>query len=214
MIARSWFPKVDKDVEKWKVPCCIECNNKKSKIESDTMHKLAMCLSGDDPSYADILSKVKRSRDPKSATNAKDIVHRLNRKFRTLREIRPVHSRSQRGALPYFRENFDAGSRLGILISKKSLDHLIGSWVRGIHYSELGKLIPTSREVDVMHVTESGRKFVHSNIGRFGEVIKKGPGMEVTIYHAEEDDKSETYYQFSIWGGFEFSAWISEKANS
>jgi hypothetical protein len=199
VIARSWFPAKTPPIAKWKVRCCRACNNDKSALERDVLGRLALCLDPDDPSLRDLIEKARRSMDPGSAKTARDIGHRINRRQAIFHSLVDIHSPDEPGVLPYFTGNFAAGSRLGVLIDSQALDELVKMWVRGIHMREVDSIIPTDYEISVEHRDDETRAKAFSNVIGHGRVVQKGPGVEVTIYYAEEPGAFAAVYAFSIW---------------
>jgi hypothetical protein len=199
VIAQSWFPAKTMQVPKWQVRSCRACNTEKSALEGDVLGRLAWCLDPKRPDLADIIARARRSIDPLSARNPRDFKHRFNRREAIRSSIIDVHSRSEPGVLPYFKGNFDAGSRTGITIPQQSLDRLVQMWARGIHLREVGRLIPSGYEVSVIHADDEVRAEALSGIMEHAKVIQKGPGVEVKIFHAEEPEEFQTLYAFNIW---------------
>ena len=123
-----------------------------------------------------------------------------------------VHSKSAPGVLPYFTDNFDAGSRTGILVSVPSLDGLVEKWVRGIHLCEVGWVIPTEYEVSVIHLDDRIRAEAFSHVTGHAKLVQKGPGVEVAIVHAEETDEFMTLYAFNVWNTLRCTASVERAA--
>ena len=199
VIARSWYPAKTPPTAKWEVRTCESCNNKKSVLKGDLLGRLALCLDPADPALAGIIQRARRSMDPRSARNEKDLMHRFNRREAMRRAVTDVDSKNAPGLLPYFMGNFDAGSRTGIEVPAQSLNGLIQMWVRGIHLCEIRWIIPSRYEVSVIHPDEQTRAEAFSDIIRHAKIVQKGPGVEVAIFHAEEPEEFMTLYAFNIW---------------
>lgn len=214
VIARSWFPAKTPPVAKWKVRSCRACNNEKSALERDVLGRLALCLDPNDPNLAGIIAKARRSMDPRSATTAREFKHRFNRREAIRNSIIDISSKSDPGLLPYFIPNFDAGSRTGIEIPVQSLDGLVQKWVRGIHPSEVGRIIPSGYEVSVIHADEELRRRAFSGVIEHAKIIQKGPGVEVKIFYAEEPEEFMTLYAFNIWSALKCSASVERIGQS
>jgi hypothetical protein len=213
VIARSWYPAKIPPIAKWEVRACEICNNKKSALEGDLLGRLALCLDPADPALAGLIEKARRSMDPRSARNAKDFMHRFNRREAMRRSVIDLDSKHVPGLLPYFMGNFNAGSRTGIEVPAQSLDGLVKMWVRGIHLCEIGWIIPSGYQVSVIHPDDQTRAEALSDIIRHAKIVQKGPGVEVAIFHAEEPHEFMTLYAFNIWNTLRCSASV-ERAQS
>lgn len=214
VIARSWFPADTPPVAKWKVRCCQPCNNEKSALERDVLGRLALCVDPSDPNLADIITKARRAMDPRSATTAREFKHRFNRREAIRGSIIDIRSKTDPGVLPYFVDNFDAGSRTGILVPVQSLDGLVQKWVRGIHLCEIRRLIPSGYEVSVIHADDQLRTQAFSAVTEHAKSVQKGPGVEVKIFHAEEPEEFMTLYVFNIWSVLKCSASVERIGQS
>jgi hypothetical protein len=179
VIARSWFPAKTPPVAKWKVWSCRACNNEKGTLERDLLGRLALCLNPDESDLADIIERARRSMDPRSATTAREFMHRFNRREAIRRSLIDVDSKNAPGLLPYFMGNFAAGSRTGIEVPAQSLNGLVQMWVRGIHLCEIGWIIPSGYEVSVIHPDDQIRVEAFSDTIRHATIVQKGPGVQV-----------------------------------
>lgn len=213
VIARSWFPVGTPPVAKWKVRCCRACNNEKSALERDVLGRLAWCLDPKRSDLADIIARARRSIDPRSARTAREFMHRFNRREAIRRSVVDIHSRSDPGVLPYFYDNFNAGSRTGIRIAVQSLNGLVQKWVRGVHLCEVGRIISNRYEVSVIHADNDLRAQAFSGIIEHAKIIQKGPGVEVKIFHDEQPEEFMTRYAFNIWNALKCCASV-ERAGS
>ena len=125
VIARSWYPANTPSIEKWKAPACEPCNNRLGSFEDNALTILAHCLNPKDPAVSHIVEKARRSIDPEKSNSPSDFEHRLKRKRAFIRQIITVHDSHGRGILPSFRDNFEQGSRTGILIPGVLLARII-----------------------------------------------------------------------------------------
>lgn len=202
VIARSWFPANTPTVAKWKVPACSGCNNRFSAIEQDVLLRLALCMDPEDPAVSGIVEKARRARDPKHFKSSRDWAHRFNRREALRRDIINIRDPQERGVLPFSRDNFLKGSTTGIRIPAKSLEEIVAKWIRGVHYCEIGSLVFPESTISVQFVEDEVAKSAFAEIISYATHIEKGPGVEVLIWHVEEDDQSITQYAFNIWRKF------------
>ncbi|WP_340151652.1 HNH endonuclease signature motif containing protein [uncultured Sneathiella sp.] len=211
VIARSWYPADTPPVRKWKAPCCIECNRQKSATEGKLLGLIALCLDPENKGEKPIIDKIFRSIDPKLGQSAKDSMHRLNKKFALLRQLKKMPSKHSPEVLPSFKENYDKGSRTGVLIPKGKLEELIQSWVRGIHLIEIGNYIDENATIDVYQVSDEAAFEAFKDIMQYAQIIEKGDGVRVFIWHAVENDKFAANYAFILYGKFKAYASVSSK---
>ena len=202
VIARSWYPANTPPIAKWKVPACNECNNRYSAAEQNTLCRLAFCVDPKDQTVRRILERARRSIEPKHAKSPRDIQHRFNKRAAIIRGVKQITDPRGPGVLPSFRRNFWEGSRTGIAIPAGDLKAIVAKWVRGIHFCEIGQLIPAECEVAVQFVEDSVAAVAFAEISQFARRVRKGPGVEVLIWHAEEGNRSITQYAFFIWRQF------------
>ncbi len=202
VIARSWFPANTPPIAKWKVPACNECNNRYGAAEQNTLCRLAWCIDPKDKSLRPIVERARRSIDPKQAKSPRDIMHRFNKRAAILGGVKQIFDPHGPGVLPSFRGNFWEGSRTGIAIPAGDLEAIVEKWVRGIHFCEFGQPVPAEYEVAVQFVDDDVAAIAFADIMKFAKRIRKGPGVEVLIWHAAEGDRWGTQYAFNIWRQF------------
>lgn len=199
VIGRSWFPSERSSVAKWKAPACKRCNNRYSFAEGDVLGRVALCLDPNDPALSGIVEKAKRAIDPKYATSERDRVRRLKRREEIGRSVMDVHDPHGQGVLPSFRGNFLEGSRTGIRIPARALEGVVEKWIRGVHYCEFGRPVPADYGVSAQFVNDEDAAKAFGEVVQHAQHIQKGSGVEVLIFHAEENSEFIAYYAFTIW---------------
>lgn len=202
VIARSWFPNDTSPVEKWKVPSCQQCNNVKSFHEGEILFKAAWCMDPSDKTVAHIIDKAKRAIDPKCSTSAKDAMHRLNRKYALGRDVRDINRIRSASILPAFFGNAAKGSKTGIMIPADSLNNVVIMWMRGIYFCHFEQNIPEAAELNSYFVSDKVADEAFSDILKHATHLQKGPGVEVFIWHVEENGQAMTNFAFNIWNNF------------
>ncbi len=164
VIARSWYPNDTPPIGKWKAPACSSCNNRYSAPEKDILGRMAFCMDPAEPALGDIVQQARRAIDPRQAKSARDAIHRSNRREKLRQSVISVHNPDAPGILPSFRSNFSSGSRTGILIPARPLNAVIEKWIRGIHYCEFGKPIPTDYDVSIQLVSDENAEEIFARI--------------------------------------------------
>lgn len=198
VIARSWYPEDMPNVEKWKVPACVGCNNRFSPLESRALAGLAWGLPPSNPALAPIIESVRRSIDPSLARSPEDRERRAKAFDALQKRIVPVESKKAPGVLPGFSKNFDAGSRTGVKVLQEELDLLIEKWIRGVHFRETGNVIPSDHTIEVQHLHDEDAEDWREVLG-LSTRIRKGPGVEVMYLNTPAPGGFVAFYRFDLW---------------
>lgn len=204
VIARSWYPEGTTSLRKWKVPACRPCNNHFSRVEGDTLRRLAFCLNSSDRSLKPILDGVKRSIDPRYGKSARDREKRAERRAAILRDMIDEVLPDAPGMLPLFERNFAEGSTTGIQFPARDLTSIGRKWIRGIHYCKFGDLIPLSAEIDIHFVSDDAAKQAFGDILEFATTLHAGPSIQILVFDAVEGNTRMTQYAFKIFKEFKF----------
>ena len=199
VIARSWYPTTALRFRPWKVPACIRCNNRFSRIEEHVLRCLALGLSPADATVAKIVAKVKRSIDPRFGRSVPDRQRRQRAREEMISRLRPVSSMSEPGMLPFFKGNLAAGSRTGVIVPSDEIEEIGTKWIRGVHYAHFGDLIPKSASIDIHFVTDEVAREAFGDMIEHAIALNKGPGVQVLIFDAVEGPERITQYAFKIW---------------
>jgi hypothetical protein len=213
VVAKSWYPAHTPPVEKWKVPSCRECNNKKGAHEEKILMRVAWCMDPTDKNVTHIIEKARRAIDPTKATSARDAKHRLNRKLALGRDVKQFKQLNARSVLPAFVGNAAKGSTTGILVPGDSLERLAEMWVQGIYFCHFGKPIASGSILNTYFVHDDVAKEAFKEIIQHAIHLKKGPGVEVLLWHVEEDDQEMTSFAFNIWDNFRAYGTVEAELN-
>jgi hypothetical protein len=202
VIARSWYPSNTPSLPKWKVPACFPCNKSLSRIEEETLRRLAMCANVRDKTLTKIIATAKRSVNPAYGKNPKDKAMREKRRQALIRDLMHDVSPQMPGMLPAFQRNFDEGSNTGIKLDANELEAIGTKWIRGLHYWRLGDLIPPTAAIDIHFVTDEVAQMAFAEILKFATAVHNGPGVQALIFDAVEGNRRITQYAFKIWSEF------------
>lgn len=209
VIARAWYPDGTlHNLPKWKVPACRACNNDYSKLEQDSLVRLAHCLDPNHPASQGIYERARRAIDPTTATTEKERRFREKARQRFLQSVRELDEVPPDGALPSFIDNFHKGSRIGILIGEKELQRLAEKWTRGLHYESFGTVIRPPNEIDLMVAVADDSAL--QEIMSAGIMLLHPPGVAICRLSATEDNERHTVYKFTIWEQFVVHSAVDE----
>ena len=171
-----------------------------------------MCLDREMPGAAGIVEKALSSIDPSQGKTPRDRRLRKKKREKLLRDTTTEPLMPTQGMLPSFVSNWIAGSRTSTRISAKALDSVIRKWVRGIHYHECGRLIPSDESIEVLHVYEWVAADALKEAKPHIKHIRRGPGVTISLLTVVEDGEAESIYSFEIWE--QFRAYAAVRAES
>ena len=66
----------EENLEKWKIPSCLECNQRLGKLESDLIGRVALTLDAKNPASKGLAEKALRAINPAAAKNEGDAAAR------------------------------------------------------------------------------------------------------------------------------------------
>lgn len=205
VFAKSWYPSTTpKNLERWKVPACSNCNNKFSRVEEVVLHRLAMCVDDSHPAAEGILEKALRSIDARLGTNGTDETARRKKREKLMREIIHLEKLPEIGLLPFSAANWDCGPRVAVPIPAGEMDDLVRKWVRGVHFKTMDRLISFGTAIHVRYVDEE-KEDVKEALRRFEGVSSKyflGPGIKISQAVIQDTDELLAVYGFSFWNQF------------
>lgn len=77
LFPKAWYPDAaPKDLEKWQIPSCLECNQRYGKIENDLLGRVALTLDANNPASAGLAEKALPAINPAGARNEGDAAAR------------------------------------------------------------------------------------------------------------------------------------------
>jgi hypothetical protein len=199
----AWYPDTTpENIDKWKVPSCVECNSELGRIESRFISLIALTLDPKAQEGAGIPERVLRSMNPKFARNENDARARSAAAKRLTASIHrgpfePENVYPTPGA-EVAQTNPDA---IPLLIPAELFRKVTEKIVRGITYVETGNFIEPPLTVkfypDGPDMPKS--EFMQSIRAR-GKTLDRGPGIQINYVVAAEDGLSGLF-EIVFWGG-------------
>lgn len=213
IIPVSWYPDLHApNVEKWKVPSCVACNNRLSKIEKDMLIRIGMCLDPEAPESKSIVEKALRSVLPQYASSAKEAQHRENKRRQLLEQMIPG-GEIRGGVYPGFGLPIGASAddHYALSFPKRHVDQIGSKMMRGIAFRQYGKILPPhAYEIGVQVLSPETSAQILSQLAPHVEVHAFAPGLTMKRAITPEDP-AVGIYAFTIWGRFEFFGSILPK---
>lgn len=199
----GWYPDTTPDnIDKWKVPSCVECNSELGRVESRFMTLIALTLDPKARETAGIPQKVLRSLKEEFARNEADARARVAAAKRVTGSI-------HRG--PFQPENVypTAGAKAAqasddpvpFLIPKELFEKVTEKIVRGIMYVETGRFIePPLRVLFFPDGPDMDTSEFVQVLRAHGKAVERGPGIKINYATAVEDGMSGLF-EIVFWGG-------------
>ena len=200
----SWYPKsTPAHMEKWKVPACVNCNNKFSKIENDLLIRFGLCVNPSEIKSLGISNIALRSLDPRYGKNAKDIELRLKKRRKILKEIFPVNKFPKKNYFPNFGPDDVQTNDLSsaILVPHKSIISISKKIIKGLTFKLSNKYIDDKYKIDIFINYEKDVKFLHEILNKHGSKYIRGPGIEINRVAIKEDN-IRGLWRINIWGRY------------
>jgi hypothetical protein len=199
VVADSWYADTAEGIEKWQVPACSNCNHELGKLEREALIRFGMCLDGENPAYKDIVVRAKRAMDPTHGKNDKDERMRQALLEKIKGELVEIGDFKAAGALPFFKDNYDAGVRHTVPISADGLHAIARKWTRGFYRLIFGGLLPADAQIDVHYLTEEGEAEVFGELLPHALALDRGPDIQVLLWRVKEDGREAFMASYRIW---------------
>lgn len=209
VFGESWYTSSAEYLERWKVPACRNCNNQLGATEKAVLVRLAFCLDPRNEAYRPICERALRAIDPSAATTQREARHRAALRQRMQRELKFFDSRDSYGVMPSFADNFDAGSRYGVLISGEQYRALGEKWAKGLYRYHLKKLVPKGATFDVYSADAETEREALSHLQPELVPLHRGPDLQVLMHHAAEQGVESTIFAVRIWQRFKMQMAIT-----
>ena len=88
MFPKSWYPDATpENLEKWKIPSCVKCNQRYSKIEGDLLSRVGLALDPHNPASASIVQAALRSLKASAGRDERDAAMRAARGKKIMGEM-------------------------------------------------------------------------------------------------------------------------------
>jgi hypothetical protein len=209
VIGESWYTSSAEDLERWKVPACRKCNNQLSAIEKAVLVRLAFCLDPKNEAHRPICERALRAVDPSAAKTPREARHRMALRQKMQRELKFFEHRDSHGIMPSFADNFDAGSRYGVLISGEQYRGLGEKWAKGLYRYHLKKLVPKDATFDVYSADAETERAAFSHVQSDLVLLHRGPDLQVLMHHTAGPGVESTLFSVRIWQRFKMQMAIT-----
>jgi len=196
----SWYPdSTPATVQRWTVPCCRECNNRLSLLETDLLLRLALCLDPASEAAAGLSSRALRSLGL-DTTNLSDSEkeHRKRRKAKLKSELLPLSEiAGQPGVIPGLsRQWVGQEGQFAVPIPWAALSIIAEKIARGCEYKLKERYVETPYAI---RTTISDPDEVSPTFSSHRRLIDFGPGCQVLRVFITEDPKI-VRHRILIWG--------------
>ena len=178
----SWYPDTTPpNLDKWKIPSCIDCNDALGVMEDDLFVILGHVLDPCHPGSAGLYERASRAIDPEAGKDERDRRARAARRKRFLEQVWVGDAIPDHGIYPGLGDRWDQphNDRMAIPFPKKGLEQITEKIVRGISYIEDGLFIEPPYKTDVFVLNEEGSAPIRQVLERFGTEYARGPGIIV-----------------------------------
>ena len=213
VIPKSWYPDTTpKVLEKWKVPCCLGCNGRFSRIEGNLLGRLGLCLDPNDPRAKGIPQKALRAVQPSQGHSLRDQEERMKRRAAILRQTFQADEVPLMGVLPHFGplSNVEYGERfLMVKIPEKDIKEFGVKIIRGLTYATEKRIIDRHYQIQVFVVNERSCPEVDALLEIHGVQENIGTGIETK--RAISPRPPVGLYWIRIWGRFELYGSVRRK---
>lgn len=210
---KSWYPDTTpKDMEKWQIPSCENCNTKYSKIESDLLQRFGMCVDPDSIAAKGIADKALRAVNSKYGRDERDKEKRSRSRHRLLQTAMPVSFLDPRGVLPDKNPPPISKKSFGILIPADALKRMGNKFIRGITFVASKIYIDSQHEVSIFFAHEIDCQFIVQMLNQYGKRYDHGPGLVIKYAPSLDDPQSGLYY-IEIWNKVYMYGTVTPKKN-
>lgn len=200
VIPRSWFPdSTPLNQEKWKAPCCKDCNNRYSKIEKNLLERIGLCLDPNDEVTKGIPQKALRALKASFGKNKKDSKSRARKGESIKSKLYQIKGDSLQGVLPHFgpKQGMEIENPATVDISELELKEIGKKLVRGMLYVTGEYYVGPEYRVECYINTEEGNRFFEELYGKRGVTHELAPGIEAVIWQSDKPPSS--LFRFKIW---------------
>ena len=216
---KAWYPEsMPPQLEKWKVPSCIACNNALSKTEEDLIALVAMCLDPKASGSKGIWTPVLNSMKPELARDERDRIARekkaarLHENIRQAREAIAEHGLV--GLYPGLASPTDEQRKDGIpiRIPQQLIREVCEKIVRGHAYLMDRVFIEPPFRVMFYALDDESAEPMKQAIARFGQSYSRGDAIAIkrVVVH---NNGFHAMYEVKLWQQFGMYAIVSDDAS-
>jgi len=197
---RLWYSTTTpQDLEKWKVPCCNDCNQRYSKLEQDLLIRLGLGVGRKDPGAQGIAEKAVNSMRRQGQT--KKLLEEITRL-----KAEPIPPQSLLANFgPYGNDQ-----QYPISIPNGELEAFVRKLIRGINYLIDRSYIENDSDIDLCFPRDLDARNVTNRLSKkVGRTYCLGPSLKVTC--ASTKDSAESVYSIEIWGKLKVFAFVERQ---
>lgn len=206
----SWYPDTTpRDIEKWKVPACKECNQRFGRIEEKLLVRLGLCLDPRIISSLGISHKALRAVSPQFAKNERDRKARQRDREKLLKETIYFERLPAEGILPHFgpQPGLVYHGYHAVLLDPEKLRSYTEKLVRGMSVVLDGRLLDVKYEIEPYEaVKQDGTVEIDRRFGGRFRTYHRGFGFVVRRLVAKGD--KGWLYEFTIWQRLRLYAFV------
>jgi hypothetical protein len=207
MFPKSWYPHATPDnLEKWKIPSCLECNQSYGKLENDLIGRVALTLDAAHPASKGLAEKALRAINPAAAKNEGDAAARDARAKKLLGEMFKGEHIKDKNLVPGLGERWGrpVEQQLAITIPDDSFPRITEKIVRGLAYREDSDFIEAPQEIKCYLAKDEGLEGVKGLLDAQGKEFKREPGLVIRRAQLDGGD----LYEITFWGQFKTYATV------
>lgn len=211
---KSWYLRsTPKNIEKWQVPSCTQCNNIYSKLEEELLTYLGLCLNTKNNDEKNIRRNILRSINPEYGKNAKDVNSRTKKRKKLLADISLFKEIPSYGILP----NFGPTTKIvlpeyrTIRINPINLEKFGEKLTKGFTYIFYNLLINKTDEIQVIIHENRNITFVKELFQKFAYKHNNlGNSIIIERIKAENNTEIDILYYFNIWQKLQFYSYVKK----
>lgn len=210
MFPKAWYPDATpKDLEKWQMPSCLECNQRYGKLENDLIGRVALTLDAKNPASAGLAEKALRAINPGAARNEGDAAARDARAKKILGDLIKGEPIANANVVPGLGERWGRPieKQLAIQIPNGSFEAMTEKLVRGLVYREDKAFIEPTHQIDFFMVEQGAAKECKELLDQYGKVYSREPGLEIRRAKLDGGD----VYEITFWQQFKTYATVYKK---
>jgi len=210
MFPKAWYPETTaENLEKWRIPSCVDCNQRYGKLERDLIGRVALTLDQNNPASKGLADKALRAIDPAAAKSEGDAAARDARAKKLLREMFKGDEIKGKNIVPGLGERWgrSAEQQLAIAIPGDSFPAITEKIVRGLAYRENDEFIEPPYEIECYLTEDENVKEVKELIENCGKEYKREPGLMIRRAPVEGDPLT-ALYEVTFWDQFKTYATV------
>jgi hypothetical protein len=209
MFPKAWYPDTTaENLEKWKIPSCLACNQRYGKIEQDLIGRVALSLDANNPASKGLAERALRAINPAAAKNEGDTAARDARAKKLLREMFKGEEIKGKNIVPGLGERWGRPieRQLAIAIPDDSFPAITEKIVRGLAYRVDNEFIAPPQEIECRLAAEEGLEEVKVLLIKHGKEFKREPGLAIRRAVLDGGD----LYEITFWDQFKTYATVSK----